>query len=350
MNIGLTFDEAFMAHRPRGYHPETPDRLTACLAGLDEAGLTGTLHEIPSQPADRDLLETVHDAHYLDMLDRRLDDASGYLDPDTYYSPGSLQAALLAAGSSAKLATLILAGELDSALALVRPPGHHARPGQAMGFCLLNNAALAASMALRSGAQRVAILDWDVHHGNGTQEIFFADHRVLYCSLHQYPHYPGTGRATDLGQGSGLGTTINCPMPAGSGAADYGEAFRRVILPAMEAFDPDMVILSSGFDSHRADPLGGILLDESDYRIMTLALRRQRARAGKDRFLVLLEGGYNLDVLGGCTAAVVEGLAQDDPASPQAWLGMAARREVHAMLDGLRKDLQRTKHPLPDPE
>ncbi len=317
MKTALCYHPAFLDHEPLEYHPEQPERLVRLLRGLDRAGLLGRLVRIEPVEATRQQLELVHDRDYLDRLERLVPDSRGHLDPDTYYSEGTWHAALLAAGGAAQLAEQALAAKIEAALALVRPPGHHATRDRAMGFCLLNNVALAAAWALTSGAERVAIVDWDVHHGNGTQDIFAGDDRVLYCSLHLYPHYPGTGRHTDIGRGKGEGFTVNMPLPHGAGSGDYQAAFERIVLPVLEQFHPSLVLVSSGFDSHGADPLGGTRLRTSDFAAMTRHLAETVQRLGARGPLVFLEGGYNLDVLEETGAAVAAALL--DPEQAPAW-------------------------------
>ena len=340
MRTAILYDTCFLDHRPDGYHPEQPARASRIMEGLEQRGLLDRTLDVEPQEATRSELERVHAPSYLDRLERIVPDSSGYLDPDTYYSPGTWRAALRAAGGSAKLARMALQGDLEAAFAVVRPPGHHATQDRAMGFCLLNNVAVAAASALDSGARKVAIVDWDVHHGNGTQDIFYESNRVLYVSLHMYPHYPGTGRHTETGRGPGEGHTVNCPMPPGAGAREYHAAFDQVILPVLEQFGPDLLLVSSGFDSHAADPLGGIRLQTPDFATMTRLLAEQAQRTGAKGPVVLLEGGYNLDVLEQAGAAVVSALL--DPEAAPRWEGRPEpSRQVQAMLDELSGILRR---------
>ena len=251
------------------------------------------------------------------MLEERVGGAgrrgepSGHLDADTYYSAGSWEAALLAAGAVVDLATAVHGGTLDNGMAFVRPPGHHATRDRAMGFCLLNHVAVAAATLAASGA-RVAIVDFDVHHGNGTQDIFYDDGRVLYCSTHQSPFYPGTGAVAERGEGRGLGATINVPLPEGAGDRALLAAYDEVILPAMARFGPDVVIASAGFDAHQADPLASLQVTEAGYA----QLVRRLASAAGGRLAMALEGGYSLEVLGRCAVVAMEALL-DLPMRPE---------------------------------
>ena len=241
----------------------------------------------------------MHEASYLTSLKSRAP-VSGRvsLDPDTSISAGSLPAAYLAAGGVLAAADAIMAGTVDHAFCAIRPPGHHAESDRAMGFCLFNNVAIAARyLQRRHGVARVLIVDWDVHHGNGTQHTFDDDPSVLFFSTHQYPHYPGTGRATERGKGKGEGLTINVPMSAGQGDEDYREIFERVLVPAADAYKPEFVLISAGFDAHRDDPLASMGLTEEGYATLTGIVAGIARRHSKSRVLSCLEGGYNLNAL-----------------------------------------------------
>ncbi|HEX9104768.1 MAG TPA: histone deacetylase, partial [Polyangia bacterium] len=227
------------------------------------------------------------------------------LEPDTFYSDGPWTAALLAAGAAIDLALAVSSGELDNGAAFVRPPGHHATRDRAMGFCLLNNVAIAAAK-LRTLGKRVAIFDWDVHHGNGTEAIFDEEPEVLYCSTHEWPQYPGTGLADYIGTGRGAGATVNVPLPRGTRPEAYLAAYRARIRPAIAAFAPDVILVSAGFDAHVDDPLGGLKLDDDTYETLTRDML-----ALCPRVAVVLEGGYNLDALASSSVRVVETLLGD---------------------------------------
>ncbi|MCU1281112.1 MAG: Histone deacetylase, partial [bacterium] len=247
-----------------------------------------------------------HAPAYLDTLERTLaKGGSGWLDPDTFYSDGTWTAALLAAGAAVDLALAVAAGQLDNGAAFVRPPGHHATRDRAMGFCILNNVAVAAARLHQLG-KRVANFDWDVHHGNGTEAIFDEEPDVLYCSTHEWPQYPGTGLADYVGRGRGIGATVNVPLPRGTRPDAYLAAYRARILPAIERFAPDVILVSAGFDAHVDDPLGGLKLDDDTFEILTRDML-----ALCPRVAVVLEGGYDLDALASSSLRVVQTLLGD---------------------------------------
>src|SRR5688572_27893096 len=256
--LGFVLDDIFAQHRAPSGHPERPARAEAVRDALLAADIGKRGTKIETRLATDHELAAVHGGSYLSQLERIVPGKSGWLDPDTYYSPQTWDAARAAAGSSCELATRVLAGELSSGIAVVRPPGHHATRDQAMGFCLLNNVAAAAAAARAAGAARVAIVDWDVHHGNGTQDIFWTDPNVLYTSVHQFPYYPGTGAPTEIGGDGARGSTINVGLPAGSTDADYAAVFDHVFMPAIARFAPDVVFISAGFDAFEHDPLAGM--------------------------------------------------------------------------------------------
>ena len=296
---GFVYHPDYLKHDMGAGHPESPDRLRAIVSRLEASGVLDRLVRIePASVAD-EWITQVHEASYLTTLKSRAP-VSGRvsLDPDTSMSAGSLPAAYLAAGGALAAADAIMAGTVDHAFCAVRPPGHHAESDRAMGFCLFNNVAIAARyLQRRHGVARVLIVDWDVHHGNGTQHTFDDDPSVLFFSTHQYPHYPGTGRATERGKGKGKGLTINVPMSAGQGDEDYREVFERLLVPAADAFKPDFVLISAGFDAHRDDPLASMGLTEEGYAALTGIVAGIARRHSKGRILSCLEGGYNLNAL-----------------------------------------------------
>ena len=269
------------------------------MSRLETSGLLNRLVRIEAEPASDRWITEIHAPQYLETL-RAHSPESGriFLDPDTSMSPGSLRAAYLAAGGALKASDAIMAGGVDHAFCAVRPPGHHAEANRAMGFCLFNNVAIATRYLQRHhGTKRILIVDWDVHHGNGTQHSFYGDPSVLFFSTHQYPYYPGTGRATESGEGDGTGLTINVPMAPGQGDQEYQEVFERVLVPAADAFRPEFVIISAGFDAHKDDPLAGMALTERGYAGLTDIVARLARRHSRGRLLSCLEGGYNLPAL-----------------------------------------------------
>jgi acetoin utilization deacetylase AcuC-like enzyme len=323
--VALFDDELFLEHVAPPEHPERGERLLAVRQGLQRAAASvGHDYEytaLPVPDATDEQLTRVHDPAHIEQLDL-LAGRSGLLDSDTFLSPGSVPAARRAAGAAVALVDALLDGVTTRGFALPRPPGHHALGDRAMGFCLFNNVAVAAAHARARGRERVLILDWDVHHGNGTEAIFYEDPSVLFVSLHQYPNYPGTGADADLGTGEGRGKTVNVPLAPGGADALYEAAFRRVVLPIIEQFSPDLALVSCGFDAHVRDPLASMQLSSSAYGRMTGELMSVLG-AGCPLGLVL-EGGYDLRALEESSAAVATTLILGPGAavtSPAAELG-----------------------------
>lgn len=296
-DVGLVSDPAFLQHESPPGHPERPQRLPACTEALEQAGLLARLTEVPARPVTTAEAAQVHAAAYLDRLDQ-CRGQSGQLDPDTFYSPHSQQAAALAAGGGVDLVRGVLADELGAGLALVRPPGHHATRAGAMGSCLLNNLAVAAAAVLQE-QQRVAVVDFDVHHGNGTQQIFYQEPGVLFLSAHRRGggFFPGSGAASETGAGAGAGATRNFPLGAGAGTAQYLELFKDGIEPALERFCPDLLLVSAGYDAHQRDPLGGMQLDDQGYADLAMRLADRAHALCQGRWVAFLEGGYDLQGL-----------------------------------------------------
>ena len=313
--LALVDDPLFAEHEAPAGHPERPERLDAARAGLARAHLSFRTLALPARDATNDELGRVHRGDYLQLLGHAAG-SEGYLDADTYYTPRSVDAAKRAAGGALALVDALLDGEGDYGLALLRPPGHHARPSGAMGFCLLNNVAIAAAHARARGVDRVLISDWDVHHGNGTQEMFYADPSVLYVSLHQYPFYPGTGDADETGRGEGSGFTLNIPLSHGADDTTYLAAFDRLIGPVAEQFAPGLVLVSAGFDAHRRDPLASMALGEGGYAEMTHRLLRAMPEAARGRLGLVLEGGYDLRALSDSISATMAALDDDGTSAP----------------------------------
>ncbi len=312
--LGYVLDEVFVHHRAPSGHPERPARAEAVRDALYAAGLREHGQQVAVRPARDEELARVHTGAYLDELTRVVPGNTGWLDPDTYYSPGTWDAVLAAAGSVSELALQVLSGQLSSGLAVVRPPGHHAETHRAMGFCLVNNVAVAAAAARAAGAARVAILDWDVHHGNGTQQIFWDDPNVMYLSSHQFPFYPGTGAPDEIGGAQARGATVNVGLPAGSGDRDYLAAFDHVLIPAIRRFRPDLVLVSAGFDAHHADPLAAMRVTRSGFVGMAARVRAIADEVCAGRWVVALEGGYDLAGLGEGATAALAALGAQAPA------------------------------------
>lgn len=310
---GFVYSDAFLGHDAGPGHPERPERLRAILDALDRAGLRESLVPIEPFPATDAALARVHDRRHIERVRRACERAPSRLDEDTAVSPGSLEAALLAAGGAMAAVDAVAEGRVRNAFCAVRPPGHHATRDRAMGFCLLNNVAVAARHAQdRHGLRRVLIVDWDAHHGNGTQDIFCGDPSVLYFSTHQYPCYPGTGAARERGKGAGEGTTVNVPMPPGSGDAEFRRAFEEVLVPAADAFGPDIVLVSAGFDAHEADPLVSLGVTTEGFAALTAIVRGIAGRHCAGRLVSVLEGGYDLRNLGDSAAAHVRELMRQE--------------------------------------
>jgi acetoin utilization deacetylase AcuC-like enzyme len=303
----LITDPQMVRHDPGTGHPESPSRLARILDVFQKHPVSGCEMRAPRKATRQELL-LAHDPGHIERLSQLAGD-DGRLDPDTAMSPGSYDAALLAAGAGAMAVEEVLTGRASNAFALVRPPGHHAERGYAMGFCLFNNAAIAAEVALEHGAGKVLILDWDVHHGNGTQSAFWDRRDVLYLSSHQWPYYPGTGAPTEIGVGSGRGFTVNCALPAGRTDADYGAVFHDLFLPIAEAFGPDLVIVSAGFDPHESDPIGGMQVTERGFAAMASLVKALAERTSGGKLVLMLEGGYDLRGLAASVHACAEVLA-----------------------------------------
>jgi histone deacetylase 6 len=309
VTTGLVFDEAFLLHRAPYEHPEHPGRLAAIRSRLDADGLSDRCRRVSAREATDEELLAVHTPEHVARIAATAQREFAQLDPDTYTSRESAAAARLAAGGLIDLVGEVLSGSLSNGFALLRPPGHHAEADCAMGFCLFNNVAVAAKAAQRAGVRRIAIVDWDLHHGNGTQQSFEDDPDVLYFSMHEYPYYPGTGAPREAGRGAGRGRTVNVAWPPGMGDPEYLAAFDRVLLPVARAFDPGLVLVSCGFDAAAGDPLGGMRVSAAGYAAMTARLR---ALAG-GRVVLALEGGYNLDAISAAAAACTSVLLGDDP-------------------------------------
>jgi acetoin utilization deacetylase AcuC-like enzyme len=327
--VGLLFHHASSLEHDTGGHPEQPARITAIERALAERDWLGWERR-QSPAAGTEVLGTVHPADYVASIERFCAAGGGMLDLDTVASEGSFEAAAHAAGGAAALVDALLGGEAGEGAALHRPPGHHAEPARAMGFCLFNNVAVAARRARAAhGVERVAILDWDVHHGNGTNDIFHADPGVLFVSIHQWPLYPGTGSASDAGSGPGEGLTVNLPVPGGSGDDVFCSLVDHVVAPIVREYDPGLLLVSAGFDAHREDPLAGCEVTEDGYAAMAASMRRLAGELAVPLGIVL-EGGYALGALSRSTVATLAAVSEVSP---------PAGRAVHAEAQDARARL-----------
>ena len=298
--IALLVNPAQIGHREEG-HPERPERVAAILEAIAKADI-GLVPE-PAADAPEALVRRVHDPSYVAMLDRAASSGGGFLDPDTYITPLSMVAARSAAGAGVEGAQRVLDGKAKHALAVVRPPGHHAEHAKAMGFCLLNNIAVGLVAARDRGIRRIAVLDFDVHHGNGTQHSFESDADVFYASTHQYPFYPGTGRAGERGA---HGNVLNLPLPAGTSDRAFLGAWEKKIGPTLDAFKPELLLVSAGFDAHEDDPLAGLDVTTEGYRELARMIKAWSLAHTGGRSVWALEGGYNLQALGDSVVACLD--------------------------------------------
>lgn len=314
MALILISSRRFAEHQTPPGHPECPERAEVMDVIAGEWRRQGGEVAAPP-PATHEQLARVHDAAYLERIAGTAGRAT-VLDPDTYTSSETYEIASLAAGAAVDAVERVMGGRHQQALALVRPPGHHAERARAMGFCVYNNIAVAAAHARAAGAARVAIVDYDVHHGNGTQHLFENDPDVLYISTHQFPYYPGTGAAEEIGRGPGEGFTINVPLVVGAVDADYELVFTEVIAPAVRQFKPDLLLVSAGFDAHKRDPLGGMRLTAGGFAAMTMELRRVAEECCAGRMATVTEGGYDFLALTESLRAVVSVLSLDCAKAP----------------------------------
>jgi acetoin utilization deacetylase AcuC-like enzyme len=325
-------DQEYLKHQPGEFHPERPERIKVLLdlaASLD----AGEYLLLPPRAATRAEIEMCHSPEHVALIESTSRTNQFALDGDTITSRDSFGVGLLAVGGFLRLLDAIAAGESRGGFALVRPPGHHARPEQAMGFCLFNTIAIGAEHLKRMhGAQRILLMDWDVHHGNGTQEIFYDDPSVFFISMHQYPFYPGTGAAREVGAAAGEGYTLNIPLPAGCADDEYLAVFRDVIVPAVKNFHPDWILVSAGFDPHRRDPLAGMAVTETGFAAMARALVRLADECAESRIAFLLEGGYDLAALSASVAAVLKEIRT--PAAGDA-LAAATGERIRPLIEGI---------------
>jgi len=312
MSTALIYHPIYLKHDTGPHHPERASRLQAILRKLQKTKLIEKLKVIEPQKAAIEDIELVHPNSYILKIEGMCRKGVTNLDLDTVISKDSFEAALFAAGGVITAADLVFNGETDNAFCIVRPPGHHACREKAMGFCIFNNVAIGARYIQKKyDLKRILIIDWDVHHGNGTEEIFYNDPTVFYISLHQYPHYPGTGQKEATGDGKGKGFNLNIPMQAGSGDVEYIKVFKETIIPRVKEFKPEFILISAGFDGHKDDPLSSINLTEEGFAQMTALTKQMAADYAKNRLVSILEGGYNLISLANSVNSHIQALFRD---------------------------------------
>ena len=311
--VGFISHPDYFAHDTGLFHPERPDRLQAIHDRLEQTGLMEELLLIEPRPAEVVWIEKAHTSGHIENVRSRCEQGLEDMgDGETMIGPGSYDIALLAVGALLEAADAVMDGRADAVFCAVRPPGHHAERNRAMGFCLFNNVVICARYVQeKHGLQRVAIVDWDVHHGNGTQHILEDDPSILYQSTHQYPHYPGTGSIDEIGIGPGMGATMNAPMEAGAGDEQYLQAFDERLIPALDKFRPEFVIISAGFDAHASDPLSHTRVTDEGYAEMTRRVKAVAQTHASGRVVSVLEGGYDLDALGSSVEAHLRALMED---------------------------------------
>jgi acetoin utilization deacetylase AcuC-like enzyme len=341
MTTGYVYEEIFLKHNLPG-HPENRARLEETIVVLKRTGMLTRLTHIPARPATLEELMRVHKAGYVDQVKSMSERGGGHLDPDTYTNSDSYQAALMAAGGLTEVTLAVIDGQVHNAFALIRPPGHHAMPGHGMGFCLFGNVAIAAQAArLDRDLNRVLIVDFDVHHGNGTQAMVEKDPAICFISTHQYPYYPGTGAAREIGRGPGEGTVVNMPLSPGAGDQVFQQLYQQVVIPIARRFAPDLILVSAGFDAHWDDPLAGLGLSLAGYAWIARTLVALAEELCGGRIVFTLEGGYHLDVLSHGVLNTFHALLGDevveDPLGPSSWSEpdadeyIASLRQLHGL-------------------
>ncbi|MBI5305314.1 MAG: histone deacetylase [Chloroflexi bacterium] len=336
MTTAFLYSPIFLEHAEEG-HPESPERLTATMRVLKESGLLERLTALEPVPATDAQLEAAHTREHVARVKQLVARGGGHFDPDTYANARSLDAARLAAGAVVRGVDAVMQREVDNAFALARPPGHHATRQRAMGFCLFNNVAVAAQHALDAfGLERVLIVDYDVHHGNGTQDIFYNTPRVLYFSTHQYPHYPGTGDWDEIGAGDGTGFTVNVPLPAGVGDEGYQRVFDDLLAPLAERYHPQLILASVGFDAHWRDPLAMQGLSLAGYASLARTLILLARDLCDGRIVFALEGGYDLDVIAHGVASTFRALLGDADIPDPIGASRRGERDITELVEHLK--------------
>ncbi len=338
MNVGYVYDPVYLKH-DTGYHPENAQRLEAIMAHLKETGLLKQIAPIKPRSATVEELTYVHQASYVSRIQDAASRGGGWLDGDTVMSPDSYNAALYAAGGAIEATDAVISGGVNSAFALVRPPGHHATAMAAMGFCLFNNIAIAAQHALKKHKmEKVAIIDFDVHHGNGTQEAFYNNPQVLYISTHQYPHYPGTGTVSETGSGAAEGTTVNIPLPGGSGDDEYRRVFEQIVVPVVRRFHSGLILVSAGYDLHWKDRLAMMEVSTAGFAEIIRFIKGLADELCDGKTVITLEGGYNLKALATSVKATFDALlGNSDIEDP---LGQPERRRAAPDIAPLIKTIK----------
>lgn len=341
MTTAILTDPRYINHTNPS-HVERAERLNAINKAIQESNLSPDLLSLSARAATDMELSAAHAPSYLESLRHYSEQGGGELDADTYMTGDSWEAAVWAAGGTMQLVESIVQGTCHNGFALVRPPGHHATQKRAMGFCLINNVAVAAHYALSTlGMERVAIVDYDVHHGNGTQDIFYNDSRVLYCSTHASPFYPGTGMADEVGEGAGRGATLNLPLPLGLGDKGHARAYEQVIVPALQRWKPDIILVSAGYDAHWSDPIGHMILSITGFATITQMLSQAAGELCQGRIALVLEGGYNLDAIGAGVVASLRVLMGRPPEKDGLGVIDAPEPDIHGVISSLT-----SRHPL----
>ena len=342
-NTGIVKDRRYLRHGSEFTHPETPQRLVSIYEMLENPDTAWKYIGIDARAATREELERVHLPCYIDTIAATAGQPMFMLDPDTVATAETYEVAKLAAGGTMNAIDSVISGEVDNAFALVRPPGHHAQPGTAAGFCIFNNIAIGARHAIaRHKLERILIVDWDLHHGNGTQEIFYEDPRVLYFSTHQSPGYPGTGALTELGKGAGLGYTINVPLSTGADDAFYLRVFRDILSPVARAFEPQLILVSAGFDPYVGDPLGEMRVTPEGFACLTRVLLTLAEECCDGRLVAVLEGGYHIQGLTKCVRAVLQELLGETRVTEPVLCQLAdgADERANRLINRVRENLE----------